>query len=470
MIFASTLFLGYFLPVVLGVYYLLPEAGRWRNRWLLVASYVFYGWWDPLLLPLLFGLTLWSFGFAWLLGRADFTEGRRNTLLVLGVSGTLVALFFGKYFGFACENYDWLAARLGWDPAPATRWALPLGISFFTFHAISTLVDVFRRIAKPMESLADYACYLAFFPQLIAGPILRFGPIAPAFAARTHAWSQVASGLGLFALGLAKKVLIANTLAPVADLAFNARQLDAGLAWFGLLAYALQLYYDFSGYSDMAVGLGRMFGFEFPRNFNAPYLAESVTDFWRRWHLSLSAFLRDYLYIPLGGNRHGLARTAANLLVVMLLGGLWHGAQWTYVVWGLWHGLLLVAERWLGGRAWYASFPRFFRVLCTFGLILIGWVFFRAPTLGAAFAYLRALVDFVPAGAAPAQWLGAELFTAPHFAIAGVALGFAWSRRRAHDWSMPLTGRRALLCGVLLLLSLGVLGAHKANPFLYFQF
>ncbi|MEY4034012.1 MAG: hypothetical protein RL492_1206 [Verrucomicrobiota bacterium] len=470
MIFASTLFLGYFLPLVLGVYYLLPSAGKWRNRWLLLASYVFYGWWDPLLLPLLGGLTLWSFGFAWLLGRPDYPDGRRRALLVLGVSGALLALFFGKYFGFACENYNALAARWGWSPAPAVSWALPLGISFFTFHAISTLVDVYRREATPMASFADYACYLAFFPQLIAGPILRFGAIAPAFADRRHGWPQVSAGLGLFCLGLGKKVLIANTLAPVADLAFNARQLDAGLAWFGLLAYALQLYYDFSGYSDMAVGLGRMFGFEFPRNFNAPYLAESITDFWRRWHLSLSAFLRDYLYIPLGGNRHGLGRTCANLLVVMLLGGLWHGASWTFVVWGLWHGLLLVSERWLDGRAWYAGFPRFFRVMLTFGLVLIGWVFFRAPTLGAAMDYLRALVQVVPASEAPAKLLGVELFTLPHLLTLVAALFFAWSRRRAHDWSTHLTIRRALLCLVLLWLSLGVLGTHKANPFLYFQF
>ena len=470
MVFASTLFLGYFLPLVLGVYYLLPAAGRWRNRWLLVASYVFYGWWDPLLVPLLFGMTLWSFGFARRLGRTDLAEGRRRAALALGVAGALTALFFGKYFGFACENYDALASRLGWSSAPDVRWALPLGISFFTFHAISTLVDVYRREVKPMDSLGDYACYLAFFPQLIAGPILRFGVIAPAFAERRHGWPQVASGLGLFSLGLAKKVLLANTLAPVADLAFGARQLDAGLAWFGLLAYALQLYYDFSGYSDMAVGLGRMFGFEFPRNFQAPYLAESITDFWRRWHLSLSAFLRDYLYVPLGGNRFGLGRTCANLLLVMLLGGLWHGAQWTFVAWGLWHGLLLVSERCLGGKAWYAGLPRFLRVVLTFILVLVGWVFFRAPTLASAVDYLHALVRVAPAGEVPAKLLGAELFTAPHLLVIVLALCFAWSRRRAHDWSEQLTTRRAILCGALLLLSLGVLSTQKANPFLYFQF
>jgi alginate O-acetyltransferase complex protein AlgI len=470
MIFASTLFLGCFLPVVLGVYFLLPDGGRWRNRWLLLASYVFYGWWDPLLLPLLWGLTLWSFGCAWWLGGAGGSPSRRWSVLVVGVGGVLVALFFGKYFGFACENYDALAARLGWSPAPTTRWALPLGISFFSFHAISTMVDVYRREAKPMESVADYACYLAFFPQLIAGPILRFGAIGPAFLARTHAWSQVASGFGLFAVGLAKKVLLANTLAPVADLAFGARQLETGMAWFGLLAYALQLYYDFSGYSDMAVGLGRMFGFEFPRNFHAPYLAESVSDFWRRWHLSLGAFLRDYLYIPLGGNRHGPARTAANLLLVMLLGGLWHGAQWTFVVWGLWHGLLLVLERWLGGRTWYADAPRFLRVTLTFALVLVGWVFFRAPTLAAAVDYLKALLPTATPSDLPARWLGEELWTVPHLLVAAAGLGFAWSRYRAHDWTTTMTTRRACLCGGLLLLCLGVLGAHKANPFLYFQF
>jgi alginate O-acetyltransferase complex protein AlgI len=220
----------------------------------------------------------------------------------------------------------------------------------------------------------------------------------------------------------------------------------------------------------MAVGLGRMFGFEFPRNFQAPYLAESITDFWRRWHLSLSAFLRDYLYVPLGGNRLGLGRTCANLLLVMLLGGLWHGAQWTFVAWGLWHGVLLVAERCLGGRSAYAGLPRLLRVMLTFGLVMVGWVFFRAPTLTAAVDYLRALVQFAPAEGAPAQWLGAELYTLPHALVLLLGLVFVWSRRRAHDWSEQLTPRRAALCVGLLLLSLGVLSAHKANPFLYFQF
>ena len=468
MVFASPIFLGYFLPLVLGGYYLLPAVGPARNRWLLGASYVFYGWWDPRLVPALFGLTLATFWLARWLGREDLPESRRRLGLAIGVGLALALLFVGKYLGFAFDNYDRLAAALGWAPAPAARWALPLGISFFTFHAISTLVDIHRRDAKPMASLVDFACYLAFFPQLIAGPILRFGVIAPAYAERRHSWARAAAGFALFSLGLAKKVLIANTLAPVADLAFGARELDAPTAWFGLVAYALQIYYDFSGYSDMATGLARLFGFEFPRNFNAPYLAESITDFWRRWHISLGAFLRDYLYIPLGGNRRGPWRTAGNLLIVMVLGGLWHGAAWTFVCWGLWHGALLLAERLLGGRAWYEDLPRFLRVLATFVLVLLGWVLFRAESLAAAGDYFAALGRF--GAGAPTRLLGAELFTAPHVLILVLGLAFMWSRRRAQDWSGQLTRRRALLCLSLLLLSLGLLLTQRPNPFLYFRF
>jgi alginate O-acetyltransferase complex protein AlgI len=470
MVFASPIFLGYFLPLVLGGYYLLPATGPARNRWLLGVSYVFYGWWDPRLVPALFVLTLATFGLARWLGREDLPESRRRLGLAVGVGLALAVLFVGKYLGFAFDNYDRLAATLGWAPAPAARWALPLGISFFTFHAISTLVDVHRRDAKPMASLVDFACYLAFFPQLIAGPILRFGVIAPAYAGRKHSWARVAAGFALFSLGLAKKVLIANTLAPVADLAFGARELDAPTAWFGLVAYGLQLYYDFSGYSDMATGLARLFGFEFPRNFNAPYLAESITDFWRRWHISLGGFLRDYLYIPLGGNRRGPLRTGLNLLIVMVLGGLWHGAAWTFVAWGLWHGALLVTERLLGGRAWYEDLPRFLRVLATFILVLLGWVLFRAGSLAAAGDYFAALGRFDGTAGAPVRLLGAELFALPHVLVLVLGLALMWSRRRAHEWSGQLTRRRAVLCLVLLLLSLGLLTTQRPNPFLYFQF
>ncbi len=470
MVFASPIFLGYFLPLVLGGYYLLPANGPARNRWLLGASYVFYGWWDPRLVPALFALTLATFWLARWLGRADLAENRRRAGLALGVGLALVVLFIGKYLGFAFDNYDRLAAAWGWPAAPAARWALPLGISFFTFHAISTLMDVHRRQARPMDSLVDFACYLAFFPQLIAGPILRFGAIAPAYAQRRHSWAQAASGLALFSLGLAKKVLIADTLAPAADLAFGARELDAPAAWFGLVAYGLQLYYDFGGYSDMATGLARLFGFSFPRNFNAPYLAESITDFWRRWHISLGAFLRDYLYIPLGGNRRGAVRTVLNLLIVMVLGGLWHGAAWTFVCWGLWHGLLLAAERLLDGRAWYEDLPRFLRVLATFGLVLLGWVLFRSESLAAAGDYYAALVRFDGTAGAPVRLLGAELFAAPHLLVMVLGLGLMWSRRRAHEWSGQLTRRRALICLLLLLLALGVLSTQRSTHFLYFQF
>ena len=229
--------------------------------------------------------------------------------------------------------------------------ALPIGISFYTFHALSYTIDVYRGTAPPVRSFIDFACYIALFPQLVAGPIIRYNTVADQLVSRSHTWEKFASGVTLFILGFAKKILLANPMGRVADAAFDAQSLSAPDAWFGALAYAFQIYFDFSGYSDMAIGLGRMIGFEFLKNFDSPYQAESITDFWRRWHISLSTFLRDYLYIPLGGNRKGPRRTYVNLIVVMLLGGLWHGANWTFVAWGAYHGILLAFERFRGKRS-----------------------------------------------------------------------------------------------------------------------
>ena len=346
MVFSTHLFVFYFLPSVLAVYYVLPLIARilglspstlsfLRNSFLLLASYVFYGWWHPSFVLLMLAITLVNYLPTHFLGRTAAPHAQRQLGVTLAVTVSLGLLGFFKYFHFLQQNLNQFLESVGVDTVPLLQITLPMGISFYTFQAISYSVDVYRRTTPPARSLLDFATYIALFPQLIAGPIVRYHTIAQQLVGRTHSWDKCATGAALFILGFSKKVLLANPLGEVADTAFGATTLTAGDAWLGVAAYALQIYFDFCGYSDMAVGLGRMIGFEFLKNFDAPYRSDSITDFWRRWHISLSTFLRDYLYIPLGGNRKGTWRMYGNLAIVMLLGGLWHGANWTFLAWAL---------------------------------------------------------------------------------------------------------------------------------------
>ena len=291
----------------------------------MLASYIFYGWWNPWFIFLMLGITIVNY----VGGRLIGWPGQPKAAL-LGCDVRLVAslgtLGFFKYLVFFEANLNHLLAWLGAGTVRVLAIALPIGISFYTFHALSYTIDVYRGTAPPVRSFVDFACYIALFPQLVAGPIIRYNTVADQLVYRSHTWEKFGSGVTLFVLGFGKKTLLANPMGRVADAAFDARSLSTPDAWFGAVAYAPQIYFDFSGYSDMAIGMGRMFGFEFLKNFDSPYQAESITDFWRRWHISLITFLRDYLYIPLGGNRKGTVRTHVNLIVVMLLGGLWHGA------------------------------------------------------------------------------------------------------------------------------------------------
>jgi alginate O-acetyltransferase complex protein AlgI len=308
------------------------------------------------------------------------------------------------------------------------------------------------------------------FPQLIAGPIIRYHTVAEQLKFRQHTSARFASGVSLFILGFAKKILLANPMGEVADAVFGAAEPMTVDAWYGVAAYAFQIYFDFVGYSDMAVGLGRMLGFEFPRNFNAPYLADSITDFWRRWHLSLSTFLRDYLYIPLGGNRKGLSRTYVNLAVVMLLGGLWHGAKWTFIAWGALHGALLIWERWSGKRSVYAVLPRPLRVAITFVLVLITWVLFRAENLAAAGQYLAAMFGLQEVSSG-SLLLAAELYTRRSLLLMAICCLFVIQPQQAFDWSQkPLSPLGALSLLALFATALAVMSTQAFNPFLYFQF
>jgi alginate O-acetyltransferase complex protein AlgI len=319
---------------------------------------------------------------------------------VASVLSNIGLLAFFKYFNFATENYDALVAWLGLPDLQlevAFRVTLPLGISFYTFQSLSYTIDVYRGRATAIRSLVDFACYVSMFPQLVAGPIVRFTEVADQLRTRTHTITKFARGAAFFSLGLAKKVLLANPCGKVADLAFDAGGLTVVDAWYGVIAYAFQIYFDFSGYSDMAIGLGLMLGFVFPKNFDSPYRSQSITEFWHRWHISLSTWLRDYLYVPLGGNRKGPRRTYVNLAIVMLLGGLWHGAAWNFVVWGGLHGLLLAVERFRGKASFYAGVPAPLRVALTFAVVLVTWVFFRAPDLPSAMRYLGHMAGIVAA-------------------------------------------------------------------------
>ncbi|MBA2304839.1 MAG: MBOAT family protein, partial [Acidobacteria bacterium] len=387
MVFSSYLFLFYFLPLALLFYYAAPM--RLRHLVLTVFSYVFYGWANPLFLVLLFTSTAIDYVAGLVIEEEGGKTRRARAALVISLSGNLALLGFFKYFNFGTDSFDAFVSWLGLPALrldAALRITLPLGISFYTFQSMSYTIGVYRRDARALRSFVDFACFVSMFPQLVAGPIIRFSEVADQMRSRTHTVTKFARGVAFVSLGLAKKVLLANPCGKVADLAFDAGSLNALDAWYGVIAYAFQIYFDFSGYSDMAIGLGLMIGFVFAKNFDDPYLAHSMTDFWRRWHISLSTWLRDYLYVPLGGNRKGRARTYINLFVVMLLGGLWHGAAWTFVIWGGIHGALLAFERATGG--WGTRWPAPLRISVTFVIVLITWVFFRAADVPTAIRYL----------------------------------------------------------------------------------
>jgi alginate O-acetyltransferase complex protein AlgI len=480
MVFTTHIFVFYFLPLVLFVYYALPALlaclgaaegtrSRARNLWLLAMSYVFYGWWNPWFILLMLFVTLVNYGCGQRICRSDAMERERRWWLGVAVVASLGTLGFFKYFMFVQSNVNQVLAWTGAGPLSVWSIVLPVGISFYTFQALSYSVDVYRGDAPPARSLADFACFIALFPQLIAGPIIRYHTVAAQLIRRSHTLERFASGATLFVLGFAKKILLANPLGRIADTAFAAESLTALDAWFGVTAYAFQIYFDFAGYSDMAVGLGRMIGFEFIKNFNAPYRAESITDFWRRWHISLSTFLRDYLYIPLGGNRRGPGRTYANLVIVMLLGGLWHGANWTFVVWGAYHGVWLSLERRLGRQSPYHRFPSPVRGGITFVLVLFSWVLFRAENLTEAGRYFGLMFGGGEPGIG-AYLVAGELYTRGHLLLLVLAGWLAVNPWQAHDWSEHITWPKMLLVGPAFALALMAMFAQAFNPFLYFQF
>lgn len=390
MYFSTPLFLWYFLPVVLISVLIAPRSAR--NTIVAIASLVFYASGAGGTTLLLLACIVVNF----VAGRAlepDEWEPRphRRTLLIGTVSFNLLILVVWKYAGFATEQLATLGRWFGGD-FPVLQLALPIGISFYTFHHISYVVDVYRGERPALRNPVAFVTYIAMFPQLVAGPIVRYREIADQLPQpRTHRLDDIAAGFPRFAWGLTKKVVVADTLAPMVDACFAtpASDMSFAVAWLGAIGYTVQLYFDFSGYSDMAIGLGRMLGFRLPENFARPYSSVTVTEFWRRWHMSLSRWFRDYVYIPLGGNRRGTGRTYLNLTIIFVLTGFWHGAAWTYLVWGLFHGALLVIERATGHDAAPAGrWALLGRRVATLLLVVVGWVFFRAPDVGTAFTMI----------------------------------------------------------------------------------
>jgi alginate O-acetyltransferase complex protein AlgI len=382
----------------------------------------------------------------------------------------LTFLGFFKYYMFTTETLNQLLVLVGAEPFRVLQVVLPIGISFYTFHSLTYIVDLYRGHATPAKSFTDYSAFVALFPDLVAGPIIRYKTLAAQLAFREHTVRRFASGVCIFILGFAKKILLANPCGHVADAVFNAANPCALDAWVGVLAYAFQIYFDFCGYSDMAVGLGRMLGFEFLKNFDAPYRAESITDLWRRWHISLSSVLRDYLYYPLGGNRKGPTRTYVNLAVVMLLGGLWHGAKWNFIVWGAYHGLLLGYERWRGKQSFYQTLPLSFRIAFTFLLMLFSWVLFRADDLTAAGHYFGAMFGLASTTSASAL-LAADIYGPLHVVVMVLCAALLFQRVQAHEWSLkPQAWSRSVLLLPLFVIALLMMFSQAFNPFLYFQF
>lgn len=486
MVFTTHLFLFYFLPTVLLLYYLLPF--RWRTGLLAGVSYIFYGWANPWWAGLMFLSSMVDYLcgrlLSWQSGLPKGPDGELPLIprdhprtagmkLVLWVSilSNLALLAYFKYIGFATENVRALLAMLGMNESaiPALRVILPVGISFYTFQSMSYAIDVYRGDAPPMRRITDFCCFEALFPQLVAGPIVRYSDVALQMKHRTHSYDKFARGVAFFALGMGKKILLANPMGFVADKAFAAGALHWYDAWYGVVAYAFQIYFDFSGYSDMAVGLGLMMGFLFIQNFNQPYRAVSITDFWRRWHISLSTWLRDYLYIPLGGNRRGPSRTYVNLMMVMLIGGLWHGASWTFVIWGGIHGFWLAFERFQGKDSPYRMLPRPVKIAITFFIVCIGWVFFRADTLPQAMHYLGNLFGIGSAGLA-SDLAAAPMYTLMHVTIFLTCVLVVWRGPESWVFTRKISLQRAAVVMSLLAVAVIAMWWQPENPFLYFRF
>jgi alginate O-acetyltransferase complex protein AlgI len=472
MLFSSLTFLFYFLPAVLLVYYLTPKPGR--NAVLLLASVLFYSWGGLGFTALLLSSITLNFFFAKQIGR---TESTARTWLIAGIVVNAALLIYYKYMNFFLENFNLAIVHFtGEPPTEFTKIVLPLGISFYTFHQMSMLRDIYRDRSLPKVTYLNTALYVTFFPQLVAGPIVRYKDIIYQIRERNSTTARMYDGTQRFIIGLFKKVVIANTCALLADriLGTDASLLSPGATWLGVLAYTLQIYFDFSGYSDMAIGLAKLFGFDLLENFNLPYVARSIKDFWRRWHISLSTWFRDYVYIPLGGSKRGEGRMYVNLLIVFTLTGFWHGASWSFIFWGLFHGFFLVMERlWLGRLL--EKIPAPFSWAYTMLVVMTGWLFFRVEDFGTAWNYLLRMWDF------SAVYMKDALYFLDNELLVTLGAGIFFSmvpfkkltERLQSDHvlaAFPLEFVRTAVYLCMFVYSVAALTSSTYNPFIYFNF
>lgn len=458
MVFSSLIFLFFFLPAVLFCYYIVPTRFiRARNMVLLLFSLFFYFYGEPKLIIMLVLSILMNYLFG-----LSMRSRYRKSLLIFCITANLTLLGVFKYLNFFIRTADGL---LGLN-IQLTSIVMPIGISFYTFQALSYVIDVYRREVPPQHDPFSLALYVSMFPQLIAGPIVRYHDVNEQLAVRSHSVAQFSDGISRFVFGLSKKVLLSNVFAQIADgiFAYQPAELSTAAAWLGAIGYTLQIYFDFSGYSDMAIGLGKMFGFTFLENFNYPYISRSVTEFWRRWHISLSTWFRDYVYIPLGGNRCSPARHICNLLVVWTLTGFWHGANWTFMAWGLYFGILLTLEKKFLSRL-IERLPMILRHVYALFFIIIGWVFFRSDSMNLAMQYIgRMFSSNVPVNGFVTEYL---IRFWPYL-LFGVVLSAPVFPRLTNTraWrvlEIPILGILGLLCVMSLL-------ASSYNPFIYFRF
>lgn len=472
MVFSSSLFLLYFLPIFLLVYHIVPKS--WKNYVILISSILFYTWGAPQFVFLLLSATIITFYLVKLLSNSKVRKTRR-TLLFFSVSINLGLLVYFKYSNFFVDNFNVFISSLGFKPIAWLDVALPIGISFYTFQTITYALDVYRKVHLPLDKLSNYVLYIMAFPQMIAGPIVRFNTIADQIISREEKIDDKLIGLYRFIIGLGKKVLIANVMAEQADLIMdgNILELSSSMAWVGIFAYTMQIYFDFSGYSDMAIGLGKIMGFRFPENFSSPYTSKSITEFWRRWHITLGAFMKDYLYIPLGGNRVGKNRLYFNLALVFLLSGLWHGASWNFVIWGGFHGLFLILDR-LFLLKFLSKLPNIFSILITFFLTIMGWVIFRIENLTDAINFYQVLFSFKDMSNLefiPEFGLIAVLAIIFSF-LASIKIGrkiinFFFER---DNYTLIQHLALSLSTIILLILSISFVVSSDFNPFIYYRF
>lgn len=481
MVFSSNVFLLYFLPLFLLFYFVCPK--KFRNYVILVFSIVFYAYGGPEFILILLGSTTATYFIvkAMVKRKTESKQKASKWLCAAAITLNLGLLVWFKYANFLVDNINAIISLFHGNGIQLAKIVLPIGISFFTFQSITYVLDTYRGQVKPMDKLTDYIVYIMMFPQLIAGPIVKYGDVEQQLRHRESPPEECLHGFYRFVIGLAKKVLIADVIARQADVYFAAdlSTMDSGTAWIGILAYTMQLYFDFSGYSDMAIGLGRIMGFKFPENFNNPYVSGSITEFWRRWHMTLGTFIKGYLYIPLGGNRRGRSRMFFNLWVCFLLSGLWHGASWNFVLWGAFHGFFIVFEKLINGKrkvenGKFSVLRSAFSVPITFILVMIGWVLFRADNIGHAFDYYKAMFSFNFQGF---SWdAGSQFYTTLIVALVFSFLTiFPFGRKieQVVFYRNYGTGGHIaawLVSIFLLFFSIAALNASGFSPFIYFRF